>query len=234
VNASEVLAWLERRGTRRQVQALARYGIQARRAFGVSMATLQSLSRQVGKDHALAAALWRSGWYEARMLATLVEDPERVTRAQMDAWVKTFDNWAICDTACFCLFDRTPFAFEKARVWSASPREFEKRAGFALMACLAGHDRTAPDSKFLPMLPRIERGARDERNFVKKSVSWALRRIGERSPALHAAALASAKRLAQSEAAACRWVGKDALRALTSPQVRARVGRRAKVRSARR
>ncbi len=223
MDQDDVLAWLERRGTRRNVEGMARYGIRAARAFGVSVGTLQGLAKRLGKDHALAAALWQSGWYEARMLATLVDDPERVTRRQMNAWAADFDNWAICDTACFHLFDRTPFAWDKARQWATSGREFVKRAAFALMASLALHDKTAPDARFRVMLPLIERAAHDERNFVKKGVSWALRSIGRRNPSLNAAALAAATRLAASADAACRWVGNDAQRELAK---RRKPGRR--------
>jgi 3-methyladenine DNA glycosylase AlkD len=225
MDTREVLAWLERRGTRRTVDGMARYGIQAKRAFGVPMGMLLSLSKKLGKDHALSLALWESGWYEARLLAALVGDPQRVTRRQMDAWARSFENWADCDTVCFKLFDRSPPAWEAAPRWAASPRELVKRGGFVLMACLAAHDKGAPDEKFLALLPLIEKGARDERNFVKKGVSWALRMIGRRSRALHAAALKVAGRLALSEEAAPRWVGKDALRELASPKVRSKLAR---------
>lgn len=228
MDKNEVLTWLERRGTPRTVEGMARYGIQAKRAFGVPMGTLLSLRKRLGQDHALSLALWESGWYEARLLAALVGDPQRVTRRQMNAWAARFENWGDCDTVCFFLFDRTPLAWEKARQWSTSPREFVKRGAFALMACLALHDQAAPDRSFLALLPLIEKGARDERNFVKKGVSWALRAIGRRSLALNAAALALARRLAQSEEAACRWVGQDARRELASPKVRARLVRRAR------
>ena len=225
---AEVLKWLERRGSRRNALGMARYGIRSeRRVLGVSMGTMLPLAKRLGKDHALAIALWQSGCYEAQMLATMVDEPGRVTRRQMNAWAADFDNWAVCDTACFKLFDQTPFAWEKARQWAASPREFVKRAGFALMACLALHDKAAPDKSFQSFLPLVEQGARDDRNFVKKAVSWALRGIGERSLALNAAAVAAAKRLAQSEQASCRWVGKDALRQLARPAVFARLARRA-------
>jgi 3-methyladenine DNA glycosylase AlkD len=228
MDKNEVLKWLERRGTRRNVEGMARYGIVARHAFGVSVGTLRTLARRLGKDHALALELWDTGWYEARLLAALVDDPERVTRRQMNAWAAGLENWADCDTVCFHLFDRTPFAFEKARQWAASPREFVKRAAFALMASVALHDKLAPDKSFLAFLPIIERAASDERNFVKKGVNWALRSIGRRNPALNAAALVTARRLARSKKAACRWVGKDALRELESPKVRARLARKAR------
>jgi len=227
MDTNEVLRWLERRGTRRTVEGMARYGIVAERAFGVPMGTLRSLRKRLGQDHALSLALWDSGWYEGRLLAALVGDPERVTRRQMNAWAAGFENWADCDTVCFKLFDRTPLAWEKAPQWARSPRELVKRGAFVLMACLALHDKTAPDRSFLAFLPLIEKGARDERNFVKKGVSWALRAIGQRNVALNGAALATARRLALSEEAACRWVGKDALRELASPKLRARLARRA-------
>jgi len=228
MDKNEVLRWLKRRGTRRNVEGLARYGIEAKRPLGVSMGTLQSLSKRLGKNHALALALWKSGWYEARLLASLVDDPQRVTRKQMDAWAAGFENWGDCDTVCFTLFDRTPFAWKKVRQWSGSPHEFVKRAAFALLASLALHDKTASDAQFRPLLPLIEEGARDERNFVKKGVSWALRSLGRRNLALNAAALAMARRLAQSKEASCRWVAKDALRDLERPKVRAGLARRAR------
>jgi 3-methyladenine DNA glycosylase AlkD len=213
MNRDQVLKWLETKGTRRTIAVMARYGIVAQRAYGVPMATLLSLQKRVGKDHALATALWESGWYEARLLAALVGEPEKVTRRQMNAWAKGFENWADCDTVCFHLWDRTPFAWEKARQWATSPHELVKRGVFALMAALALHDKTAPDKYFLPFLPLIEKGAQDPRNFVKKGVSWALRAIGRRRT-LSSAALKVARRLAASEDAAPRWVGRDALRGI--------------------
>ncbi|HSQ60873.1 MAG TPA: DNA alkylation repair protein [Acidobacteriota bacterium] len=227
MTATEALAWLKKNGTKRTVDGMARYGITAPHAFGVTMGAMLGLSKRVGTDHALARNLWKSGWYEARMLATMVADPARLTRAQMNAWTASFDNWGICDTACFKLYDRSPHAWSCAAAWAKSPKEFVKRAGFALMACLALHDKAAPDAKFLPYLPLIEKGALDERNFVMKGVSWALRSIGRRSPGLHAASQKVAERLAARAEAAARWVGKDALRELSSPKVRAAVARRA-------
>jgi 3-methyladenine DNA glycosylase AlkD len=162
------------------------------------------------------------------MLAAMVDDPQLVTRRQMTAWAGEFDNWAICDTVCWHLFDYTPFAWDMIRRWSSSPREFVKRAAFAMMAGQAGHNKTASDSEFLALLPLIEKGACDERNFVKKAVSWALRRIGGRSPALHSAATRLSKELAGSEQASCRWVGKDALRDLSRAAARAKARKAAK------
>lgn len=219
------LTWLKRHATIRTREGMARYGIPSDNALGVSVADIRMLAKRLGRNHELAAALWKTGVYEARMLTSFVDEPGRITAAQMDRWCRDFDNWAICDTLCFHLFDRTPFAWKKAVQWSASSHEFVKRAGFALMASLVVHDKAAPGPRFLAFLPLIEQGAHDERNFVKKAVNWALRTIGKRDLALNAAALAVAKRLAQSEEASCRWVGKDALRELASPKVRARLVR---------
>ena len=223
MDRDEILAWLERKGTRRTVDGMARYGIVAKQAFGVPVGTLRTLAKRIGKNQALSLELWETGCYEARLLAAFVGEPEKLTRRQMNAWAADFENWADCDTACFCLFDRTPLAYERARVWTASPREFVRRGGFVLMACLAAHDKKAPDANFRPFLPLIEKGARDDRNFVKKGVSWALRGIGRRSPPLYAAAVELANRLASSKEAAPRWVGKDTLRDLGKPKVRARL-----------
>jgi 3-methyladenine DNA glycosylase AlkD len=213
------LASLEQMGTPRDRANLARFGITAEMAFGVSMANIQVLAKRLGRNHALAAALWKTGWYEARMLTAFVDEPERVTAAQMDRWCRDFDNWGICDTLCFCLFDRTPHAWDKVAAWCDQPDEFVKRAAFALLASLAGHDKDAADERFLDGLRFIERAATDERNFVKKGVSWALRMVGRRNAALNTAAVAVSRRLSASENAAARWVGKGALKELTSPLV---------------
>jgi 3-methyladenine DNA glycosylase AlkD len=218
------LAWLERHATRRNREGLARYGIPSDRALGVSMADVQALAKRLGRNHELADALWATGCYEARLLTAYVDEPARVTSAQMDRWCRDFDNWGICDTLCFALFDRTPHAWTKVAQWAGKRDEFVRRAAFALLASLAGHDKSASDARFLDSLPRIERAAGDERNFVKKGVSWALRRIGRRNAALHAAAVTLARRLAASPQPAARWVGKDALRELTHPAVIRRLG----------
>jgi 3-methyladenine DNA glycosylase AlkD len=198
---------------------MARYGLPSERAFGISMGVLQREAKRIGKSHGLALALWKTGWYEARILATLVDEPGRVTPAQMDRWARDFDSWGICDTACCHLFDRTPHALAKVALWARRDEEFVRRAGFALLAALALHEKTLPDAAFMRLLPLVEGGATDERNFVKKGVSWALRAIGHRNLALHAAAVAAAGRLAASDDRAARWVGMDALRDLTRPAV---------------
>ncbi len=221
-----VLAWLERRGSARNREGMARYGIVAPKVFGVSVSALQQLAKRLGRDHELAMALWDTGWYEARMLTAFVDEPDRVTAAEMDRRARDFDNWAICDAVCMHLFDRTPHAWRKVEQWSTKRGEFVRRAAFALLASLALHDKGAPDAPFVKALGLVERAAVDERNFVKKGVSWALRAIGRRNAALHARAMAVAERLAAMDDRAARWVGKDALRDLSKPAVRARVAKR--------
>jgi 3-methyladenine DNA glycosylase AlkD len=219
---TDILAELNRRGSARNVDGMARYGIMVAngKIFGVSVGTLRDLGKRLGRDHALAAALWDTEWYEARMLAAFVDEPARVTPAQMERWCRDFDNWAICDHCCFHLFDKTPHAWTKITQWAKRKPEFERRAAFALIASLGVHDKQADDSSFSRCLPMIERAATDNRNFVKKGVSWALRVVGRRSPALHARSVALAKRLAASKtSSSSRWIGNDALRDLSKPAV---------------
>ncbi len=223
----DALHWLEQKRTARDLANLARFGITASHPLGVSMTNMQGVAKRLGRNHALAEALWKTGVYEARMITSFVDEPARVTPTQMDRWCRDFDNWAICDTLCFHLFDRTPYAWAKVEQWSDMKGEHQKRAAFALLASLALHDKTAPDASFVRSLRLIERAAADERNFVKKGVNWALRGVGRRNAALNRAAVAVARRLADSPDAAPRWVGKDALRELTSPAVTRRLAAKA-------
>jgi 3-methyladenine DNA glycosylase AlkD len=212
------LAYFERHGSAKfREDMAARYGITTQdKTFGVPMASIQRLAKELGRSHELALALWATGVYEARILVSYVDEPERVTKAQMDAYARDFDNWAVVDTLCFKLFDQTPHAWAKAEQWTKRREEFVKRAGFALLACLALHTKGGHNAPFLRALTLIENGASDERNFVKKGVSWALRAIGgKRDPALKSAAIEVAERLATSAEAAPRWIGRDALRALS-------------------
>jgi len=222
------LQWLERRGTKRNRDAMLRYGIIAQKAFGVSVGDIKQLSKRLGADHELALALWDTGWYEARMLAPFVDEPEKVTAAQMNRWARDFDNWAVCDHACFHLFDRTPHAWARIEQWSVRRDEFVKRAAFALLASVALHDKRAPDEPFLDSLALIERAAPDERNFVKKGVSWALRLVGRRNRALNAASVETARRLIDSPHDAARWIGRDAVRELTGAVVRRQLAARSR------
>ena len=223
MTAPAVLAWLQRRGSKRNIAGMARYAIVAPKAFGVSVADLRVLGKKIGTDRALSAELWDSGWYEARMLVAFTDDPAKLTAAEMDRRARAFDNWAVCDALCFHLFDRSPHAWGKIEQWSTRREEFVKRAAFALLASVALHDKAAPDAPFKRALRLVERGAADERNFVKKGVSWALRTIGKKNPALNAASVAVARRLAEADNAAPRWVGRDALRELAGASVRTRL-----------
>jgi 3-methyladenine DNA glycosylase AlkD len=221
------LQWLKDHSSKATRDGMARYAIPSDHALGVAMREIKALAKQLGHNQELAAALWETGVYEARMLASFVGDPARITPAQMDRWCKEFDNWAFCDAMCFNLFDRTPHAWDKVTRWSSSNEEFVKRTAFALVWSLSVHDKGAGNELFVQSLDLIERAAGDERNFVKKAVNMALRAIGKRNRALHTAAVATARRLAESPNTTARWVGKDALRELTSAGVIERLGHRA-------
>lgn len=205
---------------------MARYAITARTIYGVSGAQMKPLIRKYRKDHALAMELRSSGVFEARVLAGLIADPKQLTRADMDRWVKEFENWADTDTTCMKLFARHEAAFDKAMAWSLRREEMVRRAGFSLMAGLAVHAKKEPDARFLPFLKRIEATAHDDRKMVKKAVNWSLRQIGERSAALHPKAIASAERIAKQDTKSARWIAADALRELKSPAVKARLAKR--------
>jgi 3-methyladenine DNA glycosylase AlkD len=208
------LASLQEMSTQKDRDNLVRFGINAKNAFGVSMANVQALAKRLGTSHELAAALWETGVYEARMVASFVDDPALVTPAQMDRWCRDFDNWAICDTMCFNLFDRTPHAWGRVNAWSSKRDEFQKRSAFALLWSLALHDKGASDAQFVDALALVERAAGVERNFVRKAVNMALRAVGKRNADLNAAAMRVAERLAQSPDPTARWVGADAAREL--------------------
>lgn len=210
----DVVAWLKKAGTKAGREGMTRYGLPSEKAYGVPVGRLQAYAKQLGRNHDLALALWESGSFEARLLTAYLGEPERLTSAQMDRICRDFDNWGVVDTICFVLFDRTPLAWKKVVAWSRRCDEFGKRAAFALLASLSLHDKTASDAQFLRMLPLIERAATDDRNFVKKGVSWALRAVGRRSPALRKAAVELAGRLANSTDPASRWLGRDAVRDL--------------------
>jgi 3-methyladenine DNA glycosylase AlkD len=182
-----VLESLEKLGDKRTLEGMPRYGILVDKAYGVPMAAMQKLAKSIGKDHKLAQELWDTGWYDARIVACYVDEPEKVTAAQMDRWRRDFDNWGICDTVCFVLFDRTPHAFRKVEQWAKLKDEYGKRAAFALLACLALHDKKSTNEPFLRCIPLIEEALSDKRNFVKKGVDWALKAMAHRNPQLKAA-----------------------------------------------
>ena len=220
---SEVLSHLEALADPANKAGMARFGINTARSYGISIPTLRALAKELKRDHALAQELWASGIHEARILASLVDNPKQVTEDQMERWAADFDSWDVCDGCCGNLFDKTPFAYRKATEWSAREEEFVRRAGFSLMAALAIHDKRASDEAFRAFLPLIQQEASDERNFVRKAVNWALRQIGKRNVTLNAAAIATAQEVQRLDSRAARWIAADALRELTSEAVQGRV-----------
>ena len=190
--------------------------------LGVSVPELRKLAKEVGRDHRLALSLWKTGIAEARIVAAFVDDPAAVTSAQMDRWVKDFDSWDVCDQACLSLFDKSPLAWQKIPRWAGREQEFVKRAAFALIAGLAWHDKQAADQRFTDLFPILMKGADDDRNYVKKAVSWAIRNIGKRNPKLNRAAVKLAKDIQRMDSKASRWVAADAMRELQSDVVRRR------------
>lgn len=223
---SEVLATLEAVADPSRKPGMARVGINTECALGVSIPDLRKIARLHRRDHTLALDLWRTRIHEAQILASMIDDPALVTDEQMEDWVVGFDSWDTCDQVCGNLFGATRFAFRKARAWTRRSEEFVKRAGFTLIAERAVHDRSSPDEVFARFLPTIRRGATDERNYVKKAVSWSLRQIGKRNLALHALAIEEADRLIDLDSRSARWIGHDAARELRSDAVRKRLEER--------
>ena len=222
-SVGRVVDELRRLGSRRNVEGMAHFGIRAEKVFGVSKPKLDALARQIGKNHALGLELWSTGIQDAKILAGLISEPGKVTAAQMELWVRDFDNWDSCDGTCCHLFVFADAAWPKAFAWTKRKEEFQKRAGFALAAYLAYRDKSTGDGKYLSFLKVIEREADDERNFVRKAVNWALRNIGKRNLRLNRAAIATARRLPGKESRAARWIAADALRELEGEAVQARL-----------
>jgi 3-methyladenine DNA glycosylase AlkD len=212
--AEALIAMLRAHANAANVAGMARYGIETRNALGVPMPVLRGLGKKAGRSHALADGLWKSGIHEARILAGLVEELDRVKPRQMDRWARDFDSWDVCDQSCQNVFRYTPFAFEKAAEWARAEREFVRRAGFALMAGLAVKAKSTPDTRFEAFLPLIAAAAGDDRSMVKKSVNWALRQIGKRAPALRERAMETAREIREQGSKSARWIASDALREL--------------------
>lgn len=220
---NDILKRLKSLSNPQAVEGMARYGINPGNAYGVSIPNLRKIAREAGKDHELAEQLWSSGIHEARILASMVDDPTLVTEAQMGIWVGDFDSWDVCDQCCNNLFGKTKFACQKAVEWSSSDEEFIKRAGFVLMACLAVHDKGANDQYFERFLEIITREASDSRNYVKKAVNWALRQIGKRNPDLNKRAIETAREIQKIDSRSARWVASDAIRELAGKAVQERL-----------
>lgn len=203
------------------------FGINVPKAHGISAPVLHKFARHIGKDQKLAEELWASRIHEALILAALIAESGKVTSAQMERWVKGFDSWDLVDTACCYLYAHSELAWKKAAEWSRRQKEFEKRAGFSLVAYLSYKDKSAPDARFVQFLRVIEREAWDERNFVRKAVNWALRNIGKRNIRLNREAIRAAERIRLQGSRTARWIAADALRELKSEAVQTRLRRKA-------
>jgi 3-methyladenine DNA glycosylase AlkD len=223
----DLVGQLKQLATNEHLAQMGHFGINTHSALGVKVPIIRKLAREVGKNHALAAGLWETGIHEARLLATMVEDPQLVTEHQFDMWVKDFDTWDICDQCC-SLFIKTPFALSKIIDYSFSKKEFIKRTSFVIICQLAIHDNNATDDFFLSCFVIIERESDDNRNFVRKAVNWALRQIGKRNNHLRYEAIACAERIYLHNSTSARWIASDALRELKSNSIIALVNRRDK------
>jgi 3-methyladenine DNA glycosylase AlkD len=223
----QIIKELKKQSVPKNLEGMARFGIKSDKSFGITMPVLRKMAKEIGKNHKLALQLWRKGFRETRLLAGMVDEIDKVTEKQMDSWIKDFDSWDVCDLVCMDLFDKSPIAFRKAIEWTKKSSEFEKRAGFALMASLASHDKEAGDNKFIKFLPHIKRESSDERNYVKKSANWALRGIGKRNKNLNKEAIKVARAIQKIDSKPAKWIANDALRELKSEAVQKRLANRA-------
>ncbi len=222
-SVGEVLKKLRAKAKPDRLEGMARYGMVAERRLGVSVPDMRKIAKELGKDHKLALELWKTGIPEARIVAAMIDEPEKLTEKQMEEWVKDINSWDICDQVCMNLFEKTPLAWKKILDWSEREEEFVKRTAFALTACLAWHNKEVEDEKFIELFPVIKRGATDERNFVKKAVNWALRNIGKRNPNLNKAAIKAAREIQRIDSKAARWIASNAIRELESEAVQRRL-----------
>ncbi|MDH7514399.1 MAG: DNA alkylation repair protein [Bacteroidota bacterium] len=218
----KVLEKLRAKADPSRLEGMAKFGMNTKNRLGVSMPDIRRVAKETGRDHTLALELWKTGIAEARIAASLIADPEKLTIREMESWVGDFDSWDVCDQVCMNLFRKSPLSARKIMEWSRREEEFVKRAAFALIACLAHYAEGARDEEFLEYLPIIERCADDGRNFVKKAVNWALRGIGKRNAALNAAAIRTAEAMRTSGSRSARWIAADALRELQSDGIQKR------------
>jgi len=216
---TEITKVLEQNKNPNKVSGMKRFGISGREVYGIPIPFLRNLAKQIGHSHNLALHIWKSGIHEARILASLIDDPIKVTEQQMESWVRDFDSWDLCDQVCGNLFDKTAFAYEKAIQWSYQGLEFVKRAGFTMMATLAIHDKLADDKVFISFLARILDEAEDSRNFVKKAINWALRQIGKRNSNLKQIALETAQEMFKNPSNSAKWIASDAIKELTNKEI---------------
>ena len=219
----EIITKLKAKARPDQLAGMARYGMKTENRLGVQIPELRRLAKEIGKDHKLGLELWRTGIAEARILASMVDEPEKLTNQQMDNWVKDIDSWDVGDQTCMNLFEKTPLAWKKIEEWSQRPEGFVKRTAFGLLACIAWHSKTATDEQFTALFPIIAQGATDERKSIQKAVSWALRNIGKRNPQLNWAAIQLAQQILETKTKPTRWVASDVTRELTSQAVQDRL-----------
>ena len=224
-SVKDVLQQLQSKAQPERLQGMAKYGMTVEQRLGVSIPDMRKLAKEIGRDHRLALGLWRTGITEARIVASMVGDPAKLTEDQMEDWVIGINSWDVCDQVCMNLFEKSQLAWKKVADWSEREEEFVKRTAFSLIACLAWHDKKASDERFIGLLPLIIRGSTDERNFVKKAVNWALRNIGKRNLNLNQAAINAAKAIKRLDSKAARWVASDALRELESEAIQGRLRR---------
>jgi 3-methyladenine DNA glycosylase AlkD len=220
MTSEQIIADLKLLTNTQAIEGMARFGIRPAQALGVSIPTLRKMAKEIRRNHALALALWDSGIHEARILASMIDEPRVVSAQQMEEWVNDFDSWDVCDQVCGNLFDKTPYAYQKAVHWCQQEKEFVRRAGFVMMAELAVHDKQSPDEAFMQFFSLIQYYADDERNFVKKAVNWALRQIGKRSGRLRTLALQCASDIQRMDSKTARWVAKDALKELQAKEIK--------------
>ncbi|HCJ66038.1 MAG TPA: DNA alkylation repair protein [Elusimicrobia bacterium] len=223
MNYHDILKKIKSLANPRAVEGMAKFGINPQNTYGVSMPALRKMAQEIGKNHSLAKELWSSGIHEARILASMLAQPEMVSEKEIENWVKDFDSWDVCDQCCLNLFVKTKFAYQKAIEWSKRKEEFVKRAGFVLISVVAVHDKKANDEEFLKFLPLIKRESIDERNFVRKAVNWALRQIGKRNINLNKLAIKTAKEIQEIDAKNAKWLASDALHELTSKKIQQRL-----------
>jgi 3-methyladenine DNA glycosylase AlkD len=224
----DIINRLESLANPEAIEGMARFGITPERALGVSIPDLRKIARKAGRNHDLALKLWGVNTRETRILASMIDDPELVSEEQMEEWVMDFNYWEICDQCCGNLFDKTKFAFKKAVEWSGREEEFVKRAGFAIMAWSAFHNKQANDEVFESFLSIIKREADDDRNFVKKAVNWSLRQTGKRNKHLNKKAVELAREIQMMDSKSAKWIATDALRELTGEAVQRRLKAREK------
>ena len=225
MTSASVIKELRKHYNQKNVDGMARFGIVSANAFGISASMIKSIAKKIGKNHELALELWNTGYYDARVIAFLIDDPKLVTKSQMNSWVRDFDSWAICDGTCCYLFRKTPYAFDKIFEWADRKEEFVRRTAFSLIAYIAVHDKKRDDKEFLQFFPLIKKYSIDERNFVKKAVNWALRQIGKRSKFLNKEALKLAKEILTLDSKSAHWIANDAIRELKNPKIIARLKR---------